>query len=106
MPYQNIDVALSPADAKAVKDAFDTVLKKLPFLINLTPQERKNTFKAGPDSLSFVQNALTAAQDHPHRITEHPPRQLRRQGIQERCRSLHHPHRVGYHCRVGGLPGK
>nr|VFJ66475.1 MAG: hypothetical protein BECKDK2373B_GA0170837_11706 [Candidatus Kentron sp. DK] len=41
------------------------MLKKLPFLVNLTPQERKNTFKAGPDSVSFVQNALTAAQDHP-----------------------------------------
>nr|VFK21080.1 MAG: hypothetical protein BECKLPF1236B_GA0070989_12363 [Candidatus Kentron sp. LPFa] len=39
MPYQNIDASLSPADAKAVKDAFDTVLKKLPFLLNLTPQE-------------------------------------------------------------------
>ena len=50
---------------KAVKDAFDTVLKKLPFLVNLTPQERKNIFKAGPDSVSFVQNALTAAQDYP-----------------------------------------
>nr|VFJ45994.1 MAG: hypothetical protein BECKFM1743A_GA0114220_100313 [Candidatus Kentron sp. FM]VFJ52206.1 MAG: hypothetical protein BECKFM1743C_GA0114222_1010615 [Candidatus Kentron sp. FM]VFK09143.1 MAG: hypothetical protein BECKFM1743B_GA0114221_1009615 [Candidatus Kentron sp. FM] len=61
MPYQNIDASLSPADAKAVKDAFDTVLKKLPFLVNLTPQERKSTFKAGPDSVSFVQNALTAA---------------------------------------------
>jgi len=41
MPYQNIDASLSPADAKAVKDDFDAVLKKLPFLINLTPQERK-----------------------------------------------------------------
>nr|VFJ60637.1 MAG: hypothetical protein BECKFM1743C_GA0114222_102778 [Candidatus Kentron sp. FM]VFJ60879.1 MAG: hypothetical protein BECKFM1743A_GA0114220_102738 [Candidatus Kentron sp. FM]VFK13132.1 MAG: hypothetical protein BECKFM1743B_GA0114221_102677 [Candidatus Kentron sp. FM] len=61
MPYQNIDASLSPADVKAVKDAFDTVLKKLPFLVNLTPQERRATFKAGPDSVSFVQNALTAA---------------------------------------------
>nr|VFK20134.1 MAG: hypothetical protein BECKLPF1236B_GA0070989_12005 [Candidatus Kentron sp. LPFa] len=46
MPYRNTDASLSPADAKAVKDAFDTVLRKLPFLINLTPQERKNTLKA------------------------------------------------------------
>nr|VFK67642.1 MAG: hypothetical protein BECKUNK1418G_GA0071005_11537 [Candidatus Kentron sp. UNK]VFK72867.1 MAG: hypothetical protein BECKUNK1418H_GA0071006_11457 [Candidatus Kentron sp. UNK] len=46
MPYRNTDASLPPADAKAVKDAFDTVLKKLPFLVNLTPQERKSTFKA------------------------------------------------------------
>ncbi|NNJ85230.1 MAG: hypothetical protein HKP13_09900, partial [Gammaproteobacteria bacterium] len=62
MHYRNIDVSPSPADTKAVKDAFDTVLKKLPFLVNLTPQERKNIFKAGADSVSFVQNALSAAQ--------------------------------------------
>nr|VFJ66477.1 MAG: hypothetical protein BECKDK2373B_GA0170837_11707 [Candidatus Kentron sp. DK] len=28
MPYQNIDVALSPADVKAVKDAFDTACSR------------------------------------------------------------------------------
>jgi hypothetical protein len=38
------------------------VLQKLPFLINLTADERKSIFKAGPDSLSFVTNAFTAAQ--------------------------------------------
>ena len=65
MPYQNIDASLSPADIKAIKAAFETVLQKIPFLINLTPKERKSMFKAGPDSVSFVQNALNAAQDHP-----------------------------------------
>nr|VFJ92778.1 MAG: hypothetical protein BECKLFY1418A_GA0070994_102622 [Candidatus Kentron sp. LFY] len=39
---------------------------KLPFLINLTVKERRATFKAGPDSVSFIQNALTAAEDHPN----------------------------------------
>nr|VFK80845.1 MAG: hypothetical protein BECKSD772D_GA0070982_11662 [Candidatus Kentron sp. SD] len=42
MPYQNIDATLSPADIKAIKAAFDTVLQKMPFLINLTPKERKS----------------------------------------------------------------
>nr|VFJ44010.1 MAG: hypothetical protein BECKDK2373C_GA0170839_100729 [Candidatus Kentron sp. DK]VFJ53468.1 MAG: hypothetical protein BECKDK2373B_GA0170837_104228 [Candidatus Kentron sp. DK] len=37
----------------------------MPFLINLTVQERKGIFKAGPDSISFIRNALTAAEDHP-----------------------------------------
>lgn len=65
MPYQNIDVTLSAADVQAVKDALATVLQKLPFLVNLTVDERRATFKLGPDSLSFVKNALIAAQNNP-----------------------------------------
>lgn len=65
MPYQNIDAVLSAADLQAVKDAFATILQKLPFLVNLTVEERKATVKIGPDSLSFVTNALTAAQANP-----------------------------------------
>ncbi len=65
MPYQNIDATLSAADMQAVKDAFATVLTKLPFLVNLTVAERRGIFKTGSDSLSFVQTALTGAQAHP-----------------------------------------
>lgn len=65
MPYQNIDATLSAADLQAVRDAFAVILQKLPFLVNLTIDERKAIFKTGPDSLSFVQNALTAAQANP-----------------------------------------
>jgi uncharacterized phage infection (PIP) family protein YhgE len=65
MPYQNINAAISPADVQAVKDSFATILAKLPFLVSLTVSERKATFKAGPDSLSFLQNAASAAQNNP-----------------------------------------
>lgn len=65
MPYQNINATLSETDAQAIKDAFATVKQKLPFLVNLTPEERRAIFKTGPDSLSFVQNALSAAQNNP-----------------------------------------
>ena len=65
MPFQNVDAILSAADRQAVKDAFTLIIQKLPFLVNLTVDERKATFKAGPDSLSFITNALTAAQDNP-----------------------------------------
>jgi hypothetical protein len=64
MPYQNIDASVSPADLQAIKDAFATIQAKLPFLITLTTDERKSTFKAGPNSLSFVQNALSAAEGY------------------------------------------
>lgn len=65
MPYQNIDVTVSPADLQAVRDAFAVVLTKLPFLINLTTEERKSMAKLGPNSLSFVQNAQTAVVSKP-----------------------------------------
>lgn len=65
MPYQNIDASLSVADIQAVKDAFAAILTKLPFLVNLTADERKKVFKTGPDRLSFVQNAATGAQGNP-----------------------------------------
>ena len=65
MAYQNIDATLAAADMQAVRDALATVLEKLPFLINLTAEERKTAIKTGPDSLSFVTNALTAAQANP-----------------------------------------
>jgi uncharacterized phage infection (PIP) family protein YhgE len=65
MPYQNIDAVLAGDDVQAIKDSFDDILDRMPFAVNLTEQERKSLFKAGPDSVSFVQNALAAAQANP-----------------------------------------
>jgi len=65
MPYQNIDAVISPADLQAVRDAFATISQKLPFLVTLTAEERRRLFKSGPDSLSFVENALAAAKNNP-----------------------------------------
>lgn len=64
MPYQNIDASITPADLQAIKDDFASVLRKLPFLINLTKQERQSLPKAGPDSVSLVENSLTASRAH------------------------------------------
>jgi hypothetical protein len=65
MSNQNINVSVSATDVQAVKDAFATILNKLPFLVNLTVEERKSILKTGQDGLSFVQNALTAAKANP-----------------------------------------
>ena len=62
MSYHNIDATLSDADLQAIKDHFAGVLSKLPFLVNLTLDERQSITKTGPDSLSFVENALATAQ--------------------------------------------
>lgn len=64
MGYQNIDAVISAADLQAVRDAFETIVQKLPFLVTLTAEERR-LFKAGSDSLSFVEKALTTAKDYP-----------------------------------------
>lgn len=65
MPYQNISAQVSNADAQAVKDSVATVRSKLPFLVSLTADERRSIFKAGPNSLAFVQNSLQAARNNP-----------------------------------------
>jgi hypothetical protein len=65
MPYQNINATVSAADVQAIKDAFALILQKLSFLVNLTPDERRAIVKAGPDSVSFINNAFTAAQNNP-----------------------------------------
>ncbi len=65
MPYQNISATVAEADVTAIKAALATIQQKLPFLVSLTADERKAIFKTGPGSLSFVQNALQAAQNNP-----------------------------------------
>ena len=65
MSYQNIDAAVSAADVQAVKDAFNVIKQKLPFLVNLTNDERKSIVKAGSGSLTFVTKALSGAQANP-----------------------------------------
>jgi hypothetical protein len=66
MAIQNIDASVSAADLQAIKDAFATIKQKLPFLVNLTNDERKTIVKTGSDSLTFVTKALSGAQANPN----------------------------------------
>lgn len=65
MPYHNISADLSADDLSAIKAALATIQQKLPFLINLTADERRRIYKMGDKSLAFVSNSLTAAQNNP-----------------------------------------
>ena len=65
MSYQNISAQVSSEDVHAIKAAVTTIRQKLPFLVTLTADERKSTFKTGPNSLSFVQNSLQATKNNP-----------------------------------------
>jgi hypothetical protein len=64
MPYQDINVILSDADLKEVRQAVATIQQKLPFLITLNTTERKRLFKMGDKRLTFVQTSLNAAQSN------------------------------------------
>ncbi len=52
-----IDATLSQADLDAILTAVETIRTKLPFLVDLSPDERQALPKFGDKSLAFVQRA-------------------------------------------------
>ncbi|PSN77288.1 hypothetical protein C8B47_22820, partial [filamentous cyanobacterium CCP4] len=65
MPYENISATVSDQAMTEIKGAVAAIYKHLPFLINLTPDERRKRFKMGDKSLAFVRNSVTATQNNP-----------------------------------------
>ena len=65
MKYRNISASLSNEDIVAIKEGIKAIVEKLPFLINLTPYERRLGFKMGNKSIAFVEEALDAAKRNP-----------------------------------------
>ncbi|MBW4461951.1 MAG: hypothetical protein KME47_17175 [Nodosilinea sp. WJT8-NPBG4] len=65
MPYDNISATISDQSMAEIKRAIATIQDQLPFLINLTPDERRKRFKMGDKSLAFVRNSVTATQNNP-----------------------------------------
>ena len=64
MPENRISAALSQADQQAVRDALNIIRTKLPFLIDLTPEERRTLLRMGDKSRGFVAQALTLAEQN------------------------------------------
>jgi hypothetical protein len=56
---------LAAADVAAIKASLAAAEAKMPFIQNLTKKDRKGLRKIGPERLSFVENALQAAQNNP-----------------------------------------
>lgn len=61
MPENRIDATLTAADQQAVMTAINTIREKLPFLIDLTTDERRELPKMGDKSRAFVSQALDLA---------------------------------------------
>jgi hypothetical protein len=64
MPDNRISAALTQADRQAVLAAVNTIREKLPFLIDLTPDERRTLLRMGDKSRGFVAQALTVAEQN------------------------------------------
>ncbi|MBD2070314.1 hypothetical protein H6F93_22845 [Leptolyngbya sp. FACHB-671] len=64
MPYQNISATLTDEKLKEIKTAIATIQTNMPFLVNLTTDERRKRFKMGDKSLAFVNNSLSVTQNN------------------------------------------
>lgn len=61
MSDNRISASLSQADREAVMKAIATIREKLPFLVDLTTEERRALPKMGDKSRAFVSKALEVA---------------------------------------------
>ena len=68
MPYQNISAELKPDEKNAILDLIQQITDKLPFLINLTQEERIQIPKMGDKTVAFVEKALELAQQNQHLV--------------------------------------
>ncbi|KAF0179607.1 MAG: hypothetical protein FD161_1224 [Limisphaerales bacterium] len=65
MPYQNISAEITQATFDQIVVKLNEIKALLPFLINLTPEERQSLPKMGNDKLPFVTKSLTYGQQFP-----------------------------------------
>ena len=65
MPENRVSASLGEAERQAVFAAIQTIRQKLPFLIDLTPEERRSLPRFGDKSRGFVEQALQVAEQNP-----------------------------------------
>ncbi|NEU76250.1 hypothetical protein PI95_027915 [Hassallia byssoidea VB512170] len=65
MNDNKISANLSATDRLAVMDAIATIREKLPFLVDLTTEDRRTMLKMGDKSRAFVSKALEVATQNP-----------------------------------------
>ncbi|GBE95051.1 hypothetical protein [Nostoc cycadae] len=66
MAENRISANLTAADRDAVMQAIATIKEKLPFLIDLTTEDRRTIVKMGDKSRAFVSKALEVATQNPN----------------------------------------
>ena len=68
MPYQNISAELKEDVKNEILNLIQQVTDRLPFLINLTPEERISLPKMGDKTYPFVSKALELAGQNPNLV--------------------------------------
>jgi len=69
MPNDNlISVAVEPTAMDAIQQAITTIKTQLPFLLKLSPDEKRIYARMGDKSLPFVDKALGYAETNPHLV--------------------------------------
>lgn len=68
MPYSNISSELADAALAEIIEAFALINERLPFLINLTKEERQSLYKMGPDAKSYVDKTKDYTASNPNLI--------------------------------------
>ena len=64
MSVNRVSATLSQQDRDEILKAIKTIKEKMPFLVGLTPKERKTLPKAGDSNLPFILKARTFANEH------------------------------------------
>ncbi|MET0621695.1 MAG: hypothetical protein ABW250_01815 [Pyrinomonadaceae bacterium] len=65
MPVNRVSAQLGEAERQGVFAALQTLRQKLPFLVDLTPEERRALPRFGDKSRGFVEQALQVAEQNP-----------------------------------------
>lgn len=66
MSLNNVSAVLSKNELDEIKALIGQIKAKMPFLINITVEEKSGLFKLGPKSLDFVTDAAMAATNYPN----------------------------------------
>jgi hypothetical protein len=67
-PYSNISANLANSNYNDILQKLAEITELLPFLINLTAEERRSGLKMGDKSLAFVTKALEYAEANPNLV--------------------------------------
>lgn len=66
--HNQISATLTPEDMQEIMDAIGVLQRKLPFLINMTLDERRTHLKMGDRSVPFVGKSLDYSQTNNHLV--------------------------------------
>lgn len=65
MTYENISASMPGADLKAIIAAIDLIKSKIPVMVNLSEDDRKEIFKMGDRSFAFVTKVYDYSKTNP-----------------------------------------